>query len=131
MDKREKQLELAKEAVALIKEFRKLATIIGDNIFKSVKTNKDGNKIIINHVYDGRLVYELNEVHTVLEDEMEGFGPCGGGFDEAVELAVDEFDCEYRNKDKKEFMNYVGKVYYMKFRCEEIYERLKEIEEEV
>lgn len=131
MDKQEKQLELAKEAVALIKEFRKLATIIGDNIFKSVKANKDGSKIIINHVYEGRLVYDLNEVHTVLEDEMEGFGPCGGGFDEAVELAVDEFDCEYRKKDKKEFMNYVGKVYYMKFRCEEIYERLKEISEEV
>ncbi|MDU6296195.1 hypothetical protein [Clostridium celatum] len=131
MDKQEKQLELAKEAVALIKEFRKLATIIGDNIFKSVKANKDGSKIIINHVYEGRLVYDLSEVHTVLEDEMEGFGPCGGGFDEAVELAVDEFDCEYRKKDKKEFMNYVGKVYYMKFRCEEIYERLKEISEEV
>lgn len=130
MDKQEKQLELAKEAVALIKEFRKLATIIGDNIFKSVKANKDGSKIIINHVYEGRLVYDLSEVHTVLEDEMEGFGPCGGGFDEAVELAVDEFDCEYRKKDKKEFMNYVGKVYYMKFRCEEIYERLKEISEE-
>ena len=47
------------------------------------------------------------------------------------DLAVDEFECEYRNKDKKEFMKYVGKVYYMKFRCEEIYERLKEIEEEV
>ena len=131
MGKQEKQLELAKEAVALIKEFRKLATIIGDNIFKSVKANKDGSKIIINHVYEGRLVYDLSEVHTVLEDEMEGFGPCGGGFDEAVELAVDEFDCEYRKKDKKEFMNYVGKVYYMKFRCEEIYERLKEISEEV
>lgn len=28
-------------------------------------------------------------------------------------------------------MKYVGKVYYMKFRCEEIYERLKEIGKEV
>ena len=127
----EKQLELAKEAVSLIKEFRRLATIIGDNIFKSVKSNKDGSKIIINHAYEGRLVYNLNEIHNALEDEMEGFAPCGGGLDEAVDLAVDEFECEYRNKDKKEFMKYVGKVYYMKFRCEEIYERLKEIEEEV
>lgn len=127
----EKQLELAKEAVSLIKEFRRLATIIGDNIFKSVKSNKDGSKIIINHAYEGRLVYNLNEIHNALEDEMEGFAPCGGGLDEAVDLVVDEFECEYRNKDKKEFMKYVGKVYYMKFRCEEIYERLKEIEEEV
>lgn len=30
----EKQLELAKEAVSLIKEFRRLATIIGDNILR-------------------------------------------------------------------------------------------------
>ena len=69
----EKQLELAKEAVSLIKEFRRLSTIIGDNIFKSVKSNKDGSKIIINHVYEGRLVYNLNKIHNALEDEMEGF----------------------------------------------------------
>ena len=66
----EKQLELAKEAVSLIKEFRRLATIIGDNIFKSVKSNKDGSKIIMNHAYEGRLVYNLNEIHNALEDEM-------------------------------------------------------------
>lgn len=131
MDKGQKKIELAKEAVTLIKEFRKLNTIIGDNIFESVRASKDGSKIIIKHMYEGRLEYDLEQVHTVLEDEMEGFGPCGGGFDEAVELAVDEFDCEYRNKDKKQFISYVGKVYYMKFRCEEIYNRLKEISEEV
>ena len=46
---------------------------------------------------------------------------------EAIDLAVNEFECYYNKMDKKKFMNYVGKVYYMKFRCEEIYERLKEI----
>ena len=48
MGNKEKQLELAKEAVSLIKEFKKLESIVGDNAFNSVKTNKDGSKIIIN-----------------------------------------------------------------------------------
>ena len=37
MGNKEKQLELAKEAVSLIKEFKKLESIVGDNAFNSVK----------------------------------------------------------------------------------------------
>ena len=83
------------------------------------------------YFYDGRLLYDLKEVHIVFEDEIDGFGPYGGGFYEVINLDVNEFECYYNKIGKKKFMNYVGKVYYMKFRCEEIYERLKEIAEEI
>ena len=45
-------------------------------------------------------------------------------------LKINELGYKYKNRDKEEFMNYVGKLYYMKFRCEEIYERLQQIEKE-
>ena len=130
MDKQQMRKDLAKEAVKLIKEFRKLNEILGDNIFTRVRANRSGSKIIIEHMYHGKLEYDLEEVSTVLEDEIEGFAPCGSVFYDTFDLAVDELDYEYKKKSKKEFMDYVGKLYFMKFRCEEIYNRLKEIDGE-
>ena len=38
-------------------------------------------------------------------------------------------ESNYKNKgSKEEFINYVGSLYYAKYRCEEIYNRLQDIE---
>ena len=61
---------------------------------------------------------------------MEGFGPCGSGFYEAISLAKSNLDYEFKNMDKKEFIKHAGMIWYIKSRCEEIYKRLKEIARE-
>lgn len=130
MNKQERKLDLANEAVSLIKEFRELEATVGENIFKSIKVNTDGSKIIVDHIYEGILEYKLTEISTVFSDEIDGFGPVGSGFYDAIYLEIDNFENAYEKMDKKDFIDYVGKVYFMKFRCEEIYEKLKLIEKE-
>ena len=130
MNKLGKQLDLAKEAVELIKEFKKLETPISDVLFTDVKSNNDGSKIIINHEYDGILEYELKKIASIFEEEIEGFGPFYSGFYDGIEELKNYFNNDYEQMNKEEFMKHVGKVYYMQFRCEEIYERLKSIQEE-
>lgn len=56
---------------------------------------------------------------------VEGFGPCGSGFYEAIASAKNSLDYEFKNMDKKEFIKYAGMICYIKPRCEDIYERLK------
>ena len=129
-DRRIKQKELAKESVNLIKEFRKLNEIVSENIFNSVKANANGSYIIIDHKYEGRLEYSLDEVSKILKEEMDAFEPYGSPFYDIFQLAIEELDFEYEKRVKRNFIEYTGKLYYMKFRCEEIYERLKIIEEE-
>ena len=45
----ERKMELAKEAVELIKEFGEEASIVGDNPIKSIEIKEDGSIIEIDH----------------------------------------------------------------------------------
>lgn len=70
------------------------------------------------------------KISSVFRNEIEGFGSCGSGFYEAIELAKNGLDNEFKNIDKKEFIKYAGTICYIEPRCQEIYKRLKEIEYE-
>ena len=62
---------------------------------------------------------------------MRGWGPCSAGFYEAISLAEDDLEDEFKSLSKTEFKEYVGNLKYAEYRCEEIYTRLEEIEDEV
>ena len=55
---------------------------------------------------------------------------CSPSFYECLDNIKDELGSKYKKKSKDEFINYVGKLYYAEYRCSEIYERLKDIENE-
>ena len=62
---------------------------------------------------------------------MRGWGPCSAGFYEAISLAEDDLEDEFKSLSKAEFKEYVGNLKYAEYRCEEIYIRLEEIDDEV
>lgn len=62
--------------------------------------------------------------------EMDGWEPCSPGFYEAISLAEDDFKYDFPKYTKEEFKEYVGSIKYAEYRCEAIYERLKEIDKE-
>ena len=47
-----------------------------------------------------------------------------------IDFRIDDIEDDYKNKSKEEFLNYVGHLYYAKYRCIEIYDRLQDIEDE-
>ena len=130
MSKLEKRTKLANEAVKLIKEFREEAAILGCNPLKSVTIQEDGEIIEVDDEFEGVEEYCLTDISSVFSTEMRGWGPCSAGFYEAMDLALDDLEDVFKKSSKEEFKEYVGNLKYAEYRCEEIYKRLEEIEEE-
>ena len=130
MSKLEKRMKLANEAVELIKEFREEAGILGHNPLKSVTIQEDGEIIEVDDEFEGVEEYCLTDISSVFSTEMRGWGPCSAGFYEAMDLALDDLEYVFKKSSKEEFKEYVGNLKYAEYRCEEIYKRLEEIEEE-
>ena len=130
MRKLEKRMKLANEAVELIKEFREEAGILGHNPLKSVTIQEDGEIIEVDDEFEGVEEYCLTDISSVFSTEMRGWGPCSAGFYEAMDLALDDLEDVFKKSSKEEFKEYVGNLKYAEYRCEEIYKRLEEIEEE-
>ena len=130
MSKLEKRMKLANEAVELIKEFREEAGILGHNPLKSVTIQEDGEIIEVDDEFEGVEEYCLTDISSVFSTEMRGWGPCSAGFYEAMDLALDDLEDVFKKFSKEEFKEYVGNLKYAEYRCEEIYKRLEEIEDE-
>ena len=113
----ERKMELAKEAVELIKEFGEEASIVGDNPIKSVEIKENGAIIEVDDEYEGIKEYSLSKISSIFLMEMRGW--------------EDDLEDEFKSLSKTEFKEYVGNLKYAEYRCEEIYKRLEEIEREV
>ncbi len=125
-----KWLKLDNEAVKLIHEFEEIIGEIGLSIMREVSINEEELTIKAIDPNDNDLELELYEVATVYRSIIDGCGPCGGMFEEEIDFRIDDIEDDYKEKSKNEFLNYVGHLYYAKYRCREIYDRLQEIEDE-
>ena len=125
----ERRLKLANEAVELIHEFEEIVGKIGFSIMREVSINEEKLTIKAIDPNDNDLELELYEVATVYRSIIDGCGPCGGIFEE-IDFRIDDIEDDYKNKSKEELLNYVGHLYYAKYRCIEIYDRLQDIEDE-
>lgn len=126
----EKRLKLANEAKELIIEFRQEEGRLGDNILQKIHISEDGSTIYVTETYDGEKEYALEEISEMFITEMRGWGPCSAQLYEAIAMAQSEVESEYKRMSKEEYIQYVGGLYYMEQRCEEIYVRLQQIEKE-
>lgn len=127
----EKRLKLANEAKDLIIEFRAEECRLGENVLEKISISEDGSTIYVTETYDGEKEYALAEISEIFLTEMRGWGPCSAQLEEAISMAQSEVESEYKNMTKEEYIQYVGGLYYMELRCEEIYVRLEQIEKEV
>lgn len=127
----EKRLKLANEAKDLIIEFRAEEGRLGENVLEKISISEDGSTIFVTETYDGEKEYALEEISEIFLTEMRGWGPCSAQLKEAISMAQSEVESEYKNMTKEEYIQYVGGLYYMELRCEEIYVRLEQIEKEV
>ena len=130
MNRLEKLMKLANEAVELIKEFREEAAILGTNPLRAISIKSDGEIIEVDDEFEGVKDYSIYKISSIFELEMRGYGPCTAGFYEAVSLAEADLEYDFKRYSKEEFKEYVGNLKYAEYRCEAIYERLEEIEKE-
>lgn len=137
---REKLLVLADEVKNLIIEFYDVAKIVegyeenDESPLTFIEIRDNGETIAVRDTFiEGEQIYELQDISEIFKIDMRGFGPCSAQLYESIGIAQSEVEDEYRKKDrsKDEFIRYVGSLYYAEYRCEEIYQRLEEIEEEV
>ena len=124
----ERRLKLANEAVELIHEFEELIGHIGYSRLRDASINEYELTIVAIDPNNNILELELYEVASVYRHFIDGYGPCGGIFEEDINFIIDDIENDYKEKSKEEFIKYVGNTYYTKYRCQEIYERLQEIE---
>ena len=125
-----KKIEIARKSVDLIREFFSLEAILGENLCRGIKINKETASIIINDLYEGVLEYDVEKAAIAFEERINGWGPCSSGFYDAIEEEKNCFDDKFSELSKDEFINYVGSIYYTEYRCEEIVKELKELAEE-
>ena len=130
MNNNDKVLKLAQEAKNLIIEFRNEASVLGVNPLNNISISEDGFAITIDSDLTGVTEFSLFEISSALHDDMECWGPASPAFYECMSLSISEIEFKYSEKSKDEFINYVGQLYYAQYRCEEIYKRLQEIDNE-
>ena len=129
METKEKLKSLAEEAASLIKEFDEV-DILSEDLFKEVNVKDNCVVISVNDDFEGKMEYPLTEISSVFDMCMRGWGEEPEGFYDALEEAKYELKDSITKCSKEEFKKYAGDLAYAEYRCEAIYERLKEIEEE-
>lgn len=132
MTNKERMIELSNEAKNLIMEFYEDQMVLcgGDNVLEYIKSTEDGRQITVRERDCENTEYDLPCIASTLRYTLRGIGPCGSGFYEALDYAKSEVEDEYKNMAKDEYIQYVGSLYYLGERAEEIYARLQEIEKE-
>ena len=126
----EKRLKLANEAKDLIIEYREEVARLGENSLQKISISEDGSTIYVTDTYEGEQEYDLEGISEIFVTEMRGWGPCSAQLCEAINMAQSEVESKYKDMSKDEYIQYVGGLFYMEQRCEEIYVRLEEIEKE-
>ena len=126
----EKRLKLANEAKDLIIEYREEVARLGENPLEKINISEDGSTIYVTDTYEGEQEYGLEGISEIFVTEMRGWGPCSAQLCEAIDMEKCEVESKYKEMNKDEYIQYVGGLFYMEQRCEEIYVRLEEIERE-
>lgn len=128
MGKQMKDQLLASEATMLIKDVIENAAFLEDNFFKSIEISEDQLTILLKDKNNNCLEYSLSEVSCIFTDEIQGLWEVEGNIFDYFEFVKEKNNEKYKELNKEEFVNYVGRLYYLQYRCEEVFRRLREIE---
>lgn len=124
-----KQLELANEAKDLILEFMIQENTVYDNDiqYKKVEINQDGTVISVFEDDEEKSDYNMIDITS----SLSGLYDKRAIFHTFIEIAKKKTDKKYKHMSKQNFIQTMGNLHYVERRCEEIFERLEEIEDEI
>lgn len=131
MGKETKDMVLAKEAVMLIKDIIESAVFLEENFFNSIEISENHFTILLKDKNNNCLEYSLSEVSCIFTDEITGLWEIEGNVFDYFEFVKEKNNEKYKELSKEEFINYIGKLYYLQYRCEEVFRRLREIEKTI
>ena len=129
MDKLNQRKKLVDEVITLIREFEGIAVDIRETRIKELSIADDYSKI--SYELDGeKIIFGLDQISKLYQAEFEGVNGLEPTFIELVEAIKQDVRYNFPKMQKEDFIHYVGNIYYADFRGKEIYDRLREIDEE-
>lgn len=124
MDRVIRMKELASEAVTVIKEFLVETSSYEGNFLKEIQVSEDGSFITLKNNYHEELEYSISEVGYILNDNIQGFWRDRDEFLNKIEKEKVYIYNTFKVLSKEEFINYIGEVYYMENKYEELRHKL-------
>lgn len=130
VDKIIKQKQLCEEAATLIGEFSKEAGLISETQIKNIKTKASEGTVIITNKDGEDIQYTISEISYLFQDKISDFWPLGNKFFTNLEFTKTIASTYFSDLDKMDFIEYIGNLHYAELRCNEIIQRIKELEYE-
>lgn len=142
--------ELSIMAKELITEFIGSMQFLGWEPIELISISENCDKINLKILGEETEEIEIEKLTEQFSVAMQGFGPCSFSFYEGIELSISKISDDYKRikfkenlnleefkvsrndaiEENKKFKEYIGNLYYIKYRGEEIYSMLKDIEDE-
>ena len=126
-----KEQAMANEVIILVKEIIENAVLLEGNFFQSIESSDDGSTLLLKDKNNNFLEYSLSEVSSIFSDEIQGLWEIEGNIFDYFEFGKERNNEKYNTLSKEEFINYIGRLYYLQYRCEEVYRRLRKIEKSI
>lgn len=126
-----KEQAMANEVIILVKEIIENAVLLEGNFFQSIESSDDGSTLLLKDKNNNFLEYSLSEVSSIFSDEIQGLWEIEGNIFDYFEFVKERNNEKYNTLSKEEFINYIGRLYYLQYRCEEVYRRLRKIEKSI
>lgn len=124
MSKFGERKKLAEIAISLIKEYENLVVELRD-VLESIEVDSAYENIKIVDC-EGEHEFHLSEISNYYLDEQ---GTAELTKEVKERLDSEEVKLRFNEMDKSEFISYIGSLYYANYRCVEIYNELKDVEE--
>lgn len=129
MDRLNERKRLVDEVISLIREFEGIAADIRETRIRELSIADDYSTISY-ELEDEKFTFPITQISGLYQAEFEGLAGTEPMFVEQIEAIKQDMRYNFPKMQKEDFIHYVGSIYYADFRCKEIYDRLREIDEE-
>lgn len=126
----QKLKNISDKGIILINKFISDAKEVGGDFLKEVQQCENGDITLINN-NDDVLEYGISEIGYIFNDGIKGFWDEREKFLNNVEWDIKNSYVHYQKLSKEEFINYVGKLHYIRNRYRELKVTLKKLGEEI
>ena len=119
---------MANNVLILIREVIESGLILEGNFITNIEKSDDNKEFILKDKNGNYIEYSLSEISNIFSDEFEGLYDLEGNIFDYINEVKSENKKKYESLSKEEFINYIGRLYYLQYKCEEVYAKLKELE---